>query len=98
MAQQSALSIEFREFDSSDYERLTEIYNANYPDQPLSLAELRYRDESLDRSKYLLRRHAVQDQVSGETLGFARISHGLDIFDRRKVWINIYVESRLTRQ
>ena len=95
MAQQSALSIGFREFDSSDYDRLTEIYNANYPDQPLSIAELRYRDESLDRSKYLLRRHAVQDLASGETIGFARISHGLDMFHPRKFWINIYVDPRL---
>ena len=98
MNQQSALSIGFREFDSSDYDRLTEIYNANYPDQPLSIAELRYRDESLDRSKYLLRRHAVQDRVSGETIGFARISHSLDMFHPRKFWINIYVDPRLHKR
>src|SRR2546428_7362423 len=95
MAQQSVLSIGFREFDSSDYDRVTEIYNANYPDQPLSIAELRYRDESLDRSKYLRRRHAVQDRASAETIWLTRISHGVAMFHPRKFLINMYVYPRL---
>src|SRR5437879_6617915 len=63
MAQQSALSIGFREFDSSDYDRLTEIYKANYPDQTLSIAEVRYRDESLDRIKYIIRRNNMEHKM-----------------------------------
>ncbi len=95
MTQQGTLSIEFREFNPSDYQRLMEVYNGNYPDSPLSMSELRYRDESLDQSKYLLRRYAVQDHASGETIAFARISHGLEMFHPRKYWIQIYVDPRL---
>jgi len=30
-----------RDFESSDYDRLVEIYNANYPDSPTSVDEIR---------------------------------------------------------
>lgn len=39
-----------RGFESSDYDRLVEIYNANYPDSPSSVDEIRYSDESRDKA------------------------------------------------
>ena len=59
MSEQRTLSLGFREFRSSSYERLVEIYNANYPDYRISVAERRSRDESVDRTKYLLKRSNV---------------------------------------
>lgn len=62
MSKQSTLSLSFREFDPSDYERLVGIYNANYPDYTISIAERRSRDDALDRSKFLLKTVHVSQQ------------------------------------
>ncbi|HYU54824.1 MAG TPA: hypothetical protein VEL71_01270, partial [Candidatus Dormibacteraeota bacterium] len=61
MSEQRTLSLGFREFRPSNYERLVEIYNANYPDYRISVAERRSRDESVDRTKYLLKRFECVD-------------------------------------
>src|SRR2546428_7752366 len=37
MSDQRTLSLEMREFDPTDYPRLLEIYNANYPDYARSI-------------------------------------------------------------
>jgi mycothiol synthase len=97
MTSQRTLSIDFREFEPSDYERLVEIYNANYPDYAISAAEQRARDESLDRSKYLLRRFACLDTRMGGIVGFGGISNVLDMFHPRKFMVNIYVDPACQR-
>ncbi|HZY94486.1 MAG TPA: hypothetical protein VFE98_06455 [Candidatus Bathyarchaeia archaeon] len=49
MSTQRMLSLDSREFRPGDYERLVEIYNANYPDYAVSVAELRSRDDSFEQ-------------------------------------------------
>src|SRR5207245_1030916 len=56
MSGQRTLSLEMREFDPTDYPRLLEIYNANYPDHARSVVEWRSRDETVDRSEYYQKR------------------------------------------
>lgn len=90
MSGQRTLSLEMREFDSTDYPRLAEVYDANYPNYSRSVSEWRSRDESVDKSKYHLQRYAfLENQV---ILGFGAVSHVTDMFHPRKFWIEILVE------
>ena len=90
MSGQGTLSLEMREFDPTHYPRLSEIYNGNYPDYPRSIDEWRTRDESVDRSKYYLRRYAFQERKA--VVGFGVISHVTDMFHPHKFWISILVD------
>jgi GNAT superfamily N-acetyltransferase len=91
MSKQRTLSLDFREFDPGDYERLVGIYNANYPDYTISIAERRSRDESLDRSHFTLRRFTCFDREADTIVGFGEISHLTDMFHPRKFMANILV-------
>lgn len=84
-------SLEFREFNSEDYPRFVEIYNSNYPEDAVSVSESRAFDESVDHSKYLLRRFAVMDP-GGRVLGFGQIRHDMGMFHPRKFSVNIFVD------
>jgi GNAT superfamily N-acetyltransferase len=90
MSGQRTLSIEMREFDPTDYSRLVEIYNANYPDYPRSFGEWRSRDESLDRSKYYLQRYAFLE--NNAIVGFGVVSHVTDMFHPYKFWVELLVD------
>ena len=90
MSGQRTLSLEMREFYPTDYPRLLEIYNANYPDYTRSVDELRSRDESVDRSRYHLQRYAFLQNDA--VVGFGDVSHVTDMFHPRKFWISIYVD------
>ena len=90
MSGQRTLSIEAREFDPTDYARLLEIYNANYPDNTRSVDEWRSRDDSVDRSRYHLQRYAFLE--NNAVVGFGDVSHVTDMFHPQKFWINIFVD------
>jgi len=92
MSEQRALSLGFKEFQPSDYERLVEIYNANYPDYPISVAERRSRDESLDRTKYLLKRYKCVDQEHDKIVGFGELINVPDMYHPRKFMAGILVD------
>jgi len=92
MSEQRALSLGFKEFQHSDYERLVEIYNANYPDYPISVAERRSRDESLDRTKYLLKRYKCVDQEHDKIVGFGELINVPDMYHPRKFMAGILVD------
>ncbi|HVH14319.1 MAG TPA: GNAT family N-acetyltransferase [Candidatus Angelobacter sp.] len=92
MSEQRTLSLGFREFHPSNYERLVAIYNANYPDYPLSAAELRSRDESLDRTKYLLRRLECIDLERDQIVGYGQLINVPDMYHPRKFMLNILVD------
>ena len=92
MSNQRTLSLGFREFQPSDYERLVEIYNANYPDYPISVAERRSRDESLDRTKYVLKRFGCIDLDLDQIVGFGDIMNLPDMYHPRKFMTGILVD------
>src|SRR5712664_4585076 len=78
MSGQRTLSLEMREFDPTDYPRLLEIYNANYPDYSRSIVEWRSRDETVDRSKYYWQRYSFLERKA--IVGFGDVSHVTDMF------------------
>jgi mycothiol synthase len=92
MSGQRTLSLNFREFQPSSYERWAEIYNANYPDYPMSMAERRSRDESLDRTKYVLKRFEAIDQ--NQIVGFGEIVNLPDMYHPRKFMTGILVDPK----
>lgn len=92
MLGQTTLPLVFRDFATSDYERLVEIYDRNYPDYALSVEEFRHNDESTDRTKYHLKRYACQLGGSGKTVGFARIAHAWWNFHSQKYFVEILVD------
>ena len=81
-----------REFHPDNYGRLVEIYNGNYPDYPLSAAELRSRDESLDRTKYLLKRFECIDLEQDRIVGYGQLINVPDMYHPRKFMVNILVD------
>jgi mycothiol synthase len=97
MSSQRTLSLSFRDFGSADYERLEEIYNANYPEYRVSAAEQRARDDSIDKSKYLMRRFVCVDNRTDATIGFGQIANVLDMYHPRKFMVNIYVDPQYQR-
>ena len=91
---QIAFPLSFREFESTDYERLVEIYNSNYPDYTTSINEFRYTDESLDRSKFHFKRYVSIEGDSGRILGFGTIKHSMWMFHPQKFWVEILVDPK----
>ena len=89
---QRTLSLGFREFHPDSYGRLVEIYNGNYPDYPLSAAELCSRDESLDRKKYLLKRFECIDLEQDRIVGYGQLINVPDMYHPRKFMVNILVD------
>src|SRR5713226_8168553 len=94
MMRQSTLPLTFREFEPSDYDRLVDIYNSNYPDYTTSLNEFRYADESLDRSKFHFKRYVCIDQDSRTILGFGTIKHSMWMFHPQKFWVEVQVDPK----
>jgi mycothiol synthase len=98
MLSQRTLSLEVRDFKPADYDRLVEVYNANFPDYTRSLTETRSRDESLDTTKYHLMRYSFIDKSTGSIAAFGEVSHITDMYHPRKFAINIFVDPKLHRQ
>src|SRR2546425_7371516 len=92
MSGQRTLSLGFREFHPSNYHRLVEIYNANYPDYRISVAERRSRDESVDRTKYLLKRFGCVDLEHDRIVGFGDLINVPDMYHPRKFMAGILVD------
>ncbi len=94
MSSQRTLSLTVRDFVPSDYERYVEILNAIYSDYPISVSEQRSRDDSIDKSKYLLKRFACIDETTHQILGFGSVQHALDMFHPRRFNVSIVVDPR----
>ena len=92
MSGQRTLSLKKREFEPSDYQKLSEIYNANYPDYQRSVEELRSRDESVDKTKYYLQRYAFSEKDA--IVGFGDLGHVPDMFNPSKYWMTILVDPK----
>ncbi len=89
---QITLPLEFREFEPSQYERLADIYGRIFPERERSVAEWRFFDESLDKTKYHFRRYACLNVDDGEILGFGELGHAPWMFHPKKFWLEIWVD------
>ncbi len=94
MMRQATTPLTFRDFDPSDYERLVEVYNSNFPDYPTSVSESRYWDEMYDKSKYHYKRYNCLDPDTGTILGFGRTNHAMWMYHPQKFLIDVLVDPK----
>ena len=94
MMSQAIAPLAFRDFDPSAYDRLVEVYNANFPDYPTSVSETRYWDEMYDKSKYHYKRYSCVDPDTGTILGFGRINHAMWTFHPQKFSVDVLVDPK----
>src|SRR2546428_10057331 len=91
MSEQRTLSLGFRKFHPSDYERLVAISNANYPDYPISVRERRSRDERMAQTKHFLERFECIDREQDHIVGFGEVFNLPGMFHPGKFMVNILV-------
>lgn len=91
-------SLEIRDFRPDDYETMAAILHSIYPDHDLSPSELRYRDETFDRNKYILKRYSAVEAGRGHIVAYAEFRHMPDMFHPRKFWIGVNVDSAWQRK
>src|SRR2546422_2434774 len=91
MSEQRTLSLGFRKFQPSNYERLVSISNANYPDYPISVRERRSRDETMAQTKHFLQRFECIDLEQDQIVGFGEVFNLPGMFHRGKFMVNILV-------
>ncbi len=89
---EATIPLTSRDFDPSEYERLVEVYNANFPDYPTSVSETRYWDEMYDKSKYHYRRYTFLEQDSKTIIGFGRVNHTMWMHHPQKFSVDVVVD------
>lgn len=89
--EQIGADVEIRPFEERDYEAVVAASNAVFPDRPWTVDELRYEDEHLDRTKYVLERYVAVDRRSGGSCGYGEIRHLPWNFHSRKFGMTVRV-------
>src|SRR5687768_12664750 len=84
-------AVTIRPFAETDYERYVEIANANYPDNPLNVEELRHEDGTWNHAKYFRQRFLAEDG-DGRVVGSGELSHHQTRFHPQRFWLDIYVD------
>jgi GNAT superfamily N-acetyltransferase len=82
-----------REFKPTEqeYEAITAISNALFPDYARDPGEWRHEDEGLDKSKYIRKRYVVEETATGSIVGWGEYRHRVFYFHPRRFWIWIEV-------
>src|SRR5713101_3002373 len=92
MSEQWTLPFQFREFGSSDYDRLAELFGRIFPEYDRTPNEWRHWDSMVDKSKFYFHRFACLSSVSKEILGFGQCQHSMEMFHPNKFWLEIWVD------
>ncbi len=92
------MSLELREFLPSEYGRLAEARNSQFPDHPVSAHELKSFDDNLDKTKYYFHRYTCFDERSGKIVGFGTLAHLPWMFNPHRYSGNILVDKAFENQ
>ncbi len=97
MSGQWTLPIELREFRPEDYRRLADVFGIIFPDYDRTPEEWKFDDDSLDRSKFHLKRYTC---VSGDIgpVGLAQCQHVPWMYHPKKLWFDIFVDPEHQRK
>ena len=87
----TAPAVTLRPFRDTDYERMAEIRNLNFPDYRISIDELKHWDSTWEADKYFKLRLAAQD-ASGTVVGFGQTNHMPHQFHPDKYEINVLID------
>ena len=80
-----------------EYERYCSIANANYPENPLSVEEVRHDDATWNHAKYF-RQRVVAEDAGGNVVGTGELTHHTSRFHPQKYWLDIYVDPAVQRR
>lgn len=89
--EQIGADIEIRPFEQRDYDAIVAVGNAVFPDRPTTVDELRYDDEHVDQTKYMLERYVAEEARPRMVLGYAEVRHMPWNFHPRKFAMAIRV-------
>jgi GNAT superfamily N-acetyltransferase len=92
MSQQWTLPLEFRDFESSDYERLAELYGKIFPEYNRTANEWHHWDSMVDKSRYYFHRFTCLSRGQREVLGFGQAQHSIEMHHPNKFWLEIWVD------
>jgi GNAT superfamily N-acetyltransferase len=81
-----------REFQPEDYERVAEVNHSIYPDFNPTAEELRFDDDSFDRTKYILKRYVALEPGGEKAITFGDYAHTPQTFHPLKFFMDIQVE------
>ncbi len=90
--------VEVRAFEPGDYERLSEIFHANYPEYECSAEEFRCADENWDRTKYVLKRSVAVESEGKRTVAVGEYRHMQWMFHPWKFWFIVRVDPEWQRR
>ena len=92
------MDVELRECESRDYEHLVKIINAIYTEYRTTADEMRYEDDSLDRTKYTMKRQVAVEPGSKEVVAYGYYGHDPSMFHPKKFWMSINVHPAWQRK
>ncbi len=98
MSEQWTLRFQFREFGSSDYDRLAELFGRIFPEYDRTPNEWRHWDSMVDKSKFYFHRFACVSSGSKEILGFGQCQHSMEMFHPNKFWLEIWVDPKYQKK
>jgi GNAT superfamily N-acetyltransferase len=81
-----------REFQPADYERMAEVDHSIDPHFSPTAEELRFDDDSFDRTKYILRRYVALEPGGERAIAFGDYAHTPQTFDPLKFYMDIEVD------
>src|SRR5215472_7398883 len=98
MSGQWTLPIELREFSPEDYPRLAQVFGSMFPDYDRTPEEWKFDDDTLDKTKYYLKRHSCLIPQEKEPVGFAQIQNIPWMYHPKKHWIDVFVDPKHQRK
>jgi mycothiol synthase len=81
-----------REFQPADYERMAEIDHSVDPQFSPTAEEIRFDDDNLDRTKYILRRYVALEPGGEKVIAFGEFAHTPQTFHPLKFYMDIEVD------
>jgi len=93
------LLVEIRPFNDQDYNALSDLMNAVYPEYRTTAEGLKEDDKFFDlQGKYLRHRYVAVDLQTGELVGYASISHMPRAFHLQKFQMELMVHPERRKQ
>lgn len=92
-------TVRIREFEAEpeEYVALAAVDNAVYPEYPSDPDDIRYDDDHLDRTKYVLKRY-LAETAGGEVVAYGTCHHMPGRFHPKRFWMSILVHPNWRRQ
>ncbi|MFN4179480.1 MAG: GNAT family N-acetyltransferase [Armatimonadota bacterium] len=92
------MGFEIRPFEAFDYEAVTELVNAVYPELQMTPEDWRNEDKTFEGNHFIRRRYVAINSSTGKFVGFGVVSHTPLSFHPQKFRMQILVHPDFRRQ